>query len=75
MWLATSIWRSPLMPTLRALGADLLVLTELFLCGYPPEDLVLKPALQDRLPGRGGAPGVRDTRRSWHRRRHTLGRR
>ena len=30
-----------------ALGADLLVLTELFLCGYPPEDLVLKPALQD----------------------------
>src|SRR6185295_3730391 len=30
-----------------ALGADLLVLTELFLCGYPPEDLVLKPALQE----------------------------
>jgi NAD+ synthase len=29
-----------------ALGADLLVLTELFLSGYPPEDLVLKPALQ-----------------------------
>jgi NAD+ synthase len=29
-----------------ALGADLLVLTELFLCGYPPEDLVLKPAVQ-----------------------------
>ncbi|MCB1446004.1 MAG: NAD+ synthase, partial [Rhizobiaceae bacterium] len=25
-------------------GADLLLLTELFLCGYPPEDLVLKPA-------------------------------
>ncbi|TPW31193.1 NAD+ synthase [Pararhizobium mangrovi] len=25
-------------------GVDLLVLTELFLCGYPPEDLVLKPA-------------------------------
>jgi NAD+ synthase len=25
-------------------GADLLVLTELFLSGYPPEDLVLKPA-------------------------------
>ena len=25
-------------------GADLLVLTELFLAGYPPEDLVLKPA-------------------------------
>ena len=25
-------------------GADLLVLTELFISGYPPEDLVLKPA-------------------------------
>jgi NAD+ synthase len=28
-------------------GADLLVLTELVLTGYPPEDLVLKPAFQD----------------------------
>jgi NAD+ synthase len=27
-------------------GADLVVFTELFICGYPPEDLVLKPALQ-----------------------------
>ncbi|WGD30598.1 NAD+ synthase [Ancylobacter sp. WKF20] len=27
-------------------GADLLVLTELFIAGYPPEDLVLKPAFQ-----------------------------
>ena len=27
-------------------GADLVVLPELFLCGYPPEDLVLKPAMQ-----------------------------
>jgi NAD+ synthase len=27
------------------LGADILVLTELFLAAYPPEDLVLKPAL------------------------------
>jgi NAD+ synthase len=26
--------------------ADLVMLTELFLCGYPPEDLVLKPAFQ-----------------------------
>ncbi|QPC87970.1 NAD+ synthase [Mesorhizobium sp. NBSH29] len=25
-------------------GADLVLFTELFLCGYPPEDLVLKPA-------------------------------
>ena len=30
----------------RAMDADLLVLTELFLCGYPPEDLVLRPAMQ-----------------------------
>jgi NAD+ synthase len=30
----------------REMGADLLVLTELFLCGYPPEDLVVRPALQ-----------------------------
>jgi NAD+ synthase len=27
-------------------GADLVVFSELFLAGYPPEDLVLKPALQ-----------------------------
>src|SRR5205809_78671 len=27
-------------------GADLLALPELFISGYPPEDLVLKPALQ-----------------------------
>ena len=30
----------------RELGADLLVLSELFLTGYPPEDLVLKPAFR-----------------------------
>ncbi len=30
-----------------ARGADLLVLTELFLSGYPPEDLVLRPAFLD----------------------------
>jgi len=29
------------------LGADLLVLSELVLVGYPPEDLVLRPALVD----------------------------
>src|SRR6187455_2540294 len=27
-------------------NADLVAFPELFLCGYPPEDLVLKPALQ-----------------------------
>src|ERR1700754_163546 len=30
----------------RADGADLLMFPELFICGYPPEDLVLKPAFQ-----------------------------
>lgn len=29
------------------LGADIVMFTELFLSGYPPEDLVLKPAFQD----------------------------
>src|SRR5580704_17370446 len=33
-------------------GADLLALPELFLCGYPPEDLVLKPALQAACRGK-----------------------
>ncbi|MCK0530442.1 NAD+ synthase [Sphingobium agri] len=32
----------------RATGADLIVFPELQLIGYPPEDLVLKPALVDR---------------------------
>ncbi len=30
-----------------AFGADLVVFSELFLAGYPPEDLVLKPAFQE----------------------------
>src|SRR5215203_4470882 len=29
-----------------ASAADVVVLPEMFICGYPPEDLVLKPALQ-----------------------------
>lgn len=28
-------------------GADLVLFSELVICGYPPEDLVLKPALQE----------------------------
>jgi NAD+ synthase len=32
-------------------GADLVVFSELFICGYPPEDLVLKPALQEACRG------------------------
>src|SRR5438445_575803 len=30
----------------RGLGADLVVFSELNVCGYPPEDLVLKPSFQ-----------------------------
>src|SRR4030081_1315935 len=30
----------------RADGADLVLFPELFIAGYPPEDLVLKPAFQ-----------------------------
>jgi NAD+ synthase len=30
-----------------AAGADLILFTELYITGYPPEDLVLKPALQE----------------------------
>ena len=29
-------------------GGDLIVFSELFICGYPPEDIVLKPAFQAR---------------------------
>lgn len=29
-------------------GADLVVFTELVICGYPPEDLVLKPRFQEK---------------------------
>src|SRR5437867_999475 len=32
----------------RRLGADLVVFSELNVCGYPPEDLVLKPTFQAR---------------------------
>jgi NAD+ synthase len=35
----------------RAAGADLVVLPELFIAGYPPEDLVLKPAFQAACRG------------------------
>ncbi len=51
----------------HATGADLVILPELFLCGYPPEDLVLKPslsaacmsALKQLAAGtRKGGPGI-----------------
>src|SRR5215469_11899215 len=31
----------------QAKDADVILFSELFIVGYPPEDLVLKPALQD----------------------------
>ena len=31
-------------------GADLLVTSEMYICAYPPEDLVLKHSFQDSLP-------------------------
>ncbi len=31
----------------QVLGADVILFSELFITGYPPEDLVLKPALQE----------------------------
>lgn len=33
----------------RAESADLVVYSELVICGYPPEDLVLKPFFQDKV--------------------------
>lgn len=49
-----------------AAGANLVVFPELFLCGYPPEDLVLKPAFVDACKAAlgelaaetAGGPGV-----------------
>jgi NAD+ synthase len=38
----------------RADGADLMVLPELFIAGYPPEDLVLKPAFQSACRAAAG---------------------
>ena len=38
--------------------ADLVVFSELMLSGYPPEDLVLKPAFQDELEETAGALAV-----------------
>jgi NAD+ synthase len=38
-----------------AQDADLILFSELFICGYPPEDLVLKPALQEEARAAVGA--------------------
>ena len=32
--------------TAATAGADLVVYSELIICGYPPEDLILKPVFQ-----------------------------
>lgn len=43
-------------------GVDLLVFPELFLCGYPPEDLLLRPSMARRIERAKGkiAAAVRD---------------
>src|SRR5512135_2453903 len=47
----------------RRTGAALVVTPELSLCGYPPEDLVLRPAFLDACAAELAAlaPQVRDT--------------
>ena len=58
-----------------AAGADIVLFGELFITGYPPEDLVLKPALPVGCDGRGerSCPRYRRWRpRGPH--RHALGR-
>ena len=41
----------------EAPDADLILFPELFICGYPPEDLVLRPVLRGGLQGGGGGAG------------------
>ena len=55
-----------------AQGADLVVFSELVLVGYPPEDLVLRPALVEAAAARAARTGAREHRRparrdSWSR--------
>ena len=58
----------------KADGADLVVLPELFITGYPPEDLVLKPAFQAACRAGGRGTGARDRRwRAGHADRQSLG--
>src|SRR5256714_3003966 len=42
-------------------GADLVLFPEMFIAGYPPEDLVLKPAFQAACRGAAGAGAVEAT--------------
>ena len=41
----------------RVADADVILFSELFITGYPPEDLVLKAGAAGRCPRRGGKPG------------------
>ena len=40
----------------KAAKADLVLYSELYLCGYPPEDLVLQAVSGRGLPAGGGRP-------------------
>ena len=54
-------------------GADLVVFTELYITGYPPEDLVLKPAFQRAARAARREAGERASgRRPGGARRHDL---
>ena len=44
--------------------ADLVIYSELNVCGYPPEDLVLKPAFQERCAAAVRSPNQPRARRS-----------
>ncbi len=56
------------------LGADLVAFPELFIAGYPPEDLVLKPAFQAACRAGGRGARAREHERPGVARRHALGR-
>ena len=43
----------------EAAGADICIVPELAIPGYPPEDLLLKPGLRGRQRGRAGKGGRR----------------
>ena len=55
--------------------ADLILFPELFIAGYPPEDLVLKPAFRPPAGGGGSSLRARPAMAGpAHDRRHALGR-
>ena len=64
-----AIWKVRARPAAQAArdGADLVAFSELFIAGYPPEDLVLKPAFQAACRAARRGAGARHRR--WRARR------